>query len=308
MRKELPDWLTQTSSIPLPAAGRKALRAHYIEKTLQAVNRLLTEERAAQAIQDNRGLWQAIDPHVKVAGVAMLLVAAAVTKELTGLLALISCLLLTALASGITLRAYTALAVFPVVLLTIPAMLPGIFSWFTPGDAVYTLYTDVSVAIGAWRLPTTLAITKQGLHSTAFVLLRSLASLGLITVVMKTTPWHVFTRVLAKYGLSSLLVAVFDLTYRYLYIFLRLLVEFLEGRKSRVIGQESERMKMAWIGTTLANFLTLTKNYAQEVFYGMQARGYTGVYYTETRVVFGRSEGIFCILVFVFVYGLVFGG
>jgi cobalt/nickel transport system permease protein len=293
----LPEWLQQTKPVGLPEARNRGFGKDYLEKTLHHINRVLMEDASSVAISDVQGILQGIATPIKLIGILALIIAAALTQSIVVLVALNSIIFGTAIQSGIGCKAFGIRVWLPTALFAGISVLPGIINWITPGEALYTFYTGVSLQFGYFTLPADLAITKQGVQAASFVVLRAAASLGLATLFIKTTRWSLVTKALAKFGLPQEIVMVFDLTYRYIYLFLRLFTEYLLGRRSRLVGVESESAKISWIGGTIAAFLQLTWGYSQEINYAMQSRGYCGDYDSQAPVSLRSIDYLFLFVV-----------
>lgn len=280
----LPEWLTQNPYAELPECRGTWSCKDYIEKTLHDINKIMSEDANSVMISGYKGIMQQIEPHIKLVGFMALILSASLTKSIAFLGCINMVILFAALLSGIGLYVFGIRVWVPTLLFVGVSVLPGIISWITPGEPVYTIYTGLSWHIGSVAIPGEMTITKQGVQSALFVILRTAASLGLATLLMKTTRWSVLTRVLAKIGLSSTIISVLDMTYRYIYLFLLLLMEYLMGRKSRLVGVESQSAKISWIGGTITDFLRITREYSQEINHAMQSRGYYGEHYAEAKI------------------------
>ncbi len=285
---ELPTWLSQSGTGPLPPVRKRWGRADYLEKTLANIQRIMAEDMYQAGVAARRGLLQAIEPRVKVVGLFLLLLAVALTSSLPVLAAVQLLVFLAALFSGIGSRDYILRAWLPAAVFAGLVVLPATLSWITPGQPFFILYQGVDWRLGPFALPADLAITIQGLKTAAMVTLRAATSLGLVTLVVKTTRWPVLTKALQSLGLPGLFVMVLDLTYRYLFLFLLLVADYLLGRRSRLVGLETAGAKLTWIGGTLAGFLRLAGEYSREIVAAMQARGYDG----ENRLVFDARIGV----------------
>ena len=282
--KVLPEWLKQNSCIELPKFKNKWSYTDYLEKTLKKINSIMSEDADSITSSGYNGLLQQIEPHIKLVGIIILMISAALTKSIVFLICINIVILFVALQSKIHLKTFGIRVWIPTFLFSGIAVLPGVVNWITPGESLYTIYTGLSWTIGSFAVPSDLSITKQGVQSVLFVTLRTAASLGLASLIIKTTRWSLLTRVLAKMGLSATIVTVLDLTYRYIYLFLLLLMEYFMGRKSRLVGIESQSEKFSWIGGTISDFLRITRAYSQEINHAMLSRGYCGEYYAESNI------------------------
>ncbi|VBB07677.1 abc/ecf transporter transmembrane component [Lucifera butyrica] len=288
----LPVWLEQTPT-KLPEPKKRLLSRDYLEKTLNEISSLIAEDSHSIAVLSNRQILHHLDPTVKLVGIVALLVTATATKSISFLLFLNSIVFIAALYAGIGGKVYLARIFIPVFLFTGMSVLPGILNWITPGQPLFVLYSGLHWQTGWFNLPVELTVTKQGLKGAFFVILRGAASLGLVTLHVRTTRWSLFTKSLAKLGLPAVAVTVFDLTYRYLYLFLFLFMDYLLGRKSRLAGRESQSAKLSWIGGTIAGFLRLTGEYSCELNQALASRGYRGEYPADLPLTFRIPEAGF---------------
>jgi cobalt/nickel transport system permease protein len=282
----LPIWLQQTSSADLPKHKNSWSYKDYLEKTFEHINGIMAEDAYSTRISSSKGVLQSVQVPVKIVGLVVLMIAASLTKSLAFLFLLNAVILGVALRSGLGFRAVSVRVWLPTCLFAGIAVLPGILNWVTPGEPLVIIYHD-------------LAITKQGVQAAAFVLLRAGASLGLATLLIKTTRWSLLTKAFVQLGLPGEIVTVLDLTYRYIYMFLLLFMEYLLGRRSRLVGLESQSAKISWIGGTIAAFLRMIWEYSQEINDAMQSRGYSGEYIAEPRMPLTLREFCFLFLVMV---------
>jgi len=271
-----PTWLATGEPGPLPEAKRRWRRADYLTKTLASIQKIMAEDMLQTGIAARSGFLQAHEPRVKVVVTVLLLLAVAATASLSVLAAFHGLLLLAALASGIGLRPYLVRTWLPALIFAGLVVLPAIFSWVTPGTPIVIIYDTGGWQAGPLTLPAELTVTRQGLTAAAMVLLRAAASLGLVVLLVKTTCWPALTKALQSLGIPAVFVMVLELAYRYLFLFMLLLTDYLLGRRSRLVGGETPRAGLEWIGGTLGGFLRLAGEYGQEIAAAMQARGFNG--------------------------------
>lgn len=120
------------------------------------------------------------------------------------------------------------------------------------------------------------ALWLSPLSTVSLIFLRSLTSLTLVAILFETTTWPELIGSARRLGLPDLFAAVLDMTYRYLWTFLRRLQEALQGRESRQVGKLPYEQKIAWLGRVAAWLFRQTENWAQEISDSMICRGYEG--------------------------------
>jgi len=307
MRKNVPEWLCQNEHSQLPIPGKNRSRTDYLSKTLNDIQHILAEDVYAASIAKKPGLLQRLDPCVKVGGLLVLIFCAALSRSLFALAIFNLLIAGVAIQSGMSIRTYVIRVWLPTLLVVGLTGLPGMLKWITPGQPVVVIWSKLNLAIGPVQVPPELALTRQGVAAGAFVVLRAGASLGLVTLLVKTTRWPLITRAVHKLGVPGIIVVVLDLTYRYLFLFLILLSDYLLGRRSRVVGSESSRDKLYWVGGTIAGFFRIVIEYSREVALAMQSRGYSHNSIGKSAIRFSRGELGFIIVVILICFVLLGG-
>lgn len=295
--RRLPDFFQSAAGHTLPQCHKQRGRADYLEKMLTSISRVVTEDTYQAKLAGKVNFLQQLDPRIKLAGTLLLILAAALTANLYFLLALQILLIGAAASAGINFKSYFSRVWAPALLFSGVAVLPAIFSWVTPGETLVGIHQG-----------TNLTITKQGLTGAVFVLLRTTASLGMALLLVKTTRWPLLTRALGSLGIPGIFVMVLDLTYRYIFLFLTLLSEYILGRKSRLVAAENSRSRFEWIGSALAGFFRLSLEYSQEVTSAMLARGYTGEVQEVLPLRAKKPDWCFVAIVIIICIGMWGGG
>ncbi len=248
-----------------PASGHTHKRSHVLEHTLQGISASLEHALFAEEISARTGLFQSLDPRVKILCMLAFLIAVNLSRSLVVIAAIYLLALALALASSIPAgffirRVWLALPFF-----TGMIILPAFF--ITPGPAVL-------------QLPLGLVITSTGLTSGLFLLLRVSTSLSLTLLLVLTTPWNTVLGALTVLHVPDVFILILGMTYRYIYLLLHTANDMFLSRKSRVVGHldasEDRRMLAAISGTLLGKSLDMSG----EVYLAMQSRGFRGAIVT----------------------------
>jgi cobalt/nickel transport system permease protein len=292
----IPAWLATTAEFTqLPTAAVRYHRPDYLEKTLGDIQRAMAEDMYQATMDAQKGFLQQLNPVAKLAGVAFFILSVLLAKSIPFLVVAHGLIVLLALVSGIKLKAFLLRTWLPVALFSGIVLVPGMFSFVTPGESLVTIYHGASVHLGGLALPSEMSITRQGVAAAAYVMLRSAASLGLVVLLVKTTRWAILTKAMGRLGIPCVVVMVLDLTYRYLFLFLLLLTDFLLGKRSRLVGVERSKAKLVWIGSVMAGFLGLCGEYSKGVTAAMLARGYSGENLQSIDSRFGLVDACFLV-------------
>lgn len=244
-----------------PFLQKSGKRTNILENTLQGITETLERALFAEEISLRPGLFQSLDPRVKIISVLALLVGVGLSRNLL-VIALIYILTLTfawvsAIPAGFFIkRVWLALPFFTGIII-----LPALF--VTPGP----------VLLG---LPFGLEISRTGLNTVLFLLLRVSTSVSLTLLLVLTTPWNTVLSALSVLHIPDVFILILGMTYRYIYLLLHTANDMFLSRKSRTVGyvnaSEDRRMLAAISATLLDKSLTLSS----EVYLAMQSRGFRG--------------------------------
>ena len=245
--------------LPTPAASRR--RKGTIERTLAGVSGAMEQALFADELARRAGLLQRLDPRVKVISLIALLVAVALSHSL----AVIGVIYLLALAlawrSSLPMGAFITrvwlFLPFFTGIIALPALL------LTPGEAL----------VG---LPLGMAITRTGLQTAAFLLLRVSTSVSLAALLVLTTGWNYVLKALSVLGIPDAIILVLGMTYRYIHLLLRTAGDMFLSRKSRMVGRLRGASERRRVGASAGVLLEKSLQLSGDVYLAMQSRGFRG--------------------------------
>ena len=232
-----------------------------LEHVIRNISGALERSLFAEKISARPGLLQGLDARVKVVCTLALLISVNLSHSLWVIAAVYMVVLGLACSSRIPavdfiLRVWLFLPFFTGVLI-IPAL------FLIPGPPLVSL-------------PLGLTITRSGLISGLFLLLRVITSVSLTLLLILTTRWNTVLSALRIMSVPDVFILTLGMTYRYIYLLLHLANDMFLSRKSRVVGRLSsveQRHIMAAVGTTL---LSRSLNMSSEVHLAMKSRGFNG--------------------------------
>jgi cobalt ECF transporter T component CbiQ len=236
-------------------------RTGVLEHTIGEITGTLERAFFAEEISTRKGLFQTLDARVKVLSVLALLISVSLSRSLYVIAFIYILVFILAWASAIPAsllikRVWLALPFF-----TGLVILPALF--ITPGPALL-------------HLPLGLVITRTGVTTVLFLLLRVSTSVSLTLLLILTTPWNTVLSALSILRVPDVFILILGMTYRYIYLLLHVANDMFLSRKSRVVGrlstEDNQKMLAAVSGTLLGKSL----NMSSEVYLAMQSRGFRG--------------------------------
>ena len=235
-------------------------RHFFIESTIRAFARALARALASEQLVTHRGVLQAFDPRVRVAGVFSLVVASTVSRRLWVIAFLLVAAVLLALSSGIRLQTLITRVWLIVLGFTGVIALPAIL--ITPGITV--------VSFGG------LAVTEQGLRAAALLILRVETAATLTTTLVLCTRWTHILKSLRTVRVPTEVVTMLAMTHRYIFLFIETANQMFESRQSRMIGALSGSEQRRVASRTAGVLLSKSIDLSEEVYLAMQSRVFRG--------------------------------
>jgi len=236
-------------------------RSNVLEHSLHGIANALERSLFAEEISRKPGLFQSLDARVKILSVLALLIGVNLSRSIAVIIGIYLLTLILALFSSIPADFFIKRVWLTLPFFTGLIVLPALF--ITPGPALL-------------RLPLGMAITRTGLITVLFLLLRVSTSVSLTLLLILTTPWNLVLSALSVLHISDIFILILGMTYRYIYLLLHTANDMFLSRKSRIVGHldpaENRRMLAAISGTLLSKSL----NMSSEVYLAMQSRGFRG--------------------------------
>jgi len=221
-------------------------RGGFVEKTIRGLLLAGQEALFAENCAQSGGFLQRLDPRVKIAGFGALIVAAVSARRLWVLIALFGLSLLCAGASRISWRLLATRVWLPVLAFTGMIALPALF------------------------------IAPNGAHSATFLVLRAETTATFSLLLILTTLWNHLLRSLRFLGVPVAAVAVANMTYRYIFVFLESAKNTLEARQTRLVGHLEPALERRMAAASVGALLDKTMNLSGDIYTAMQARGFRG--------------------------------
>ncbi len=282
-------------------------RKNFVAKTLTGLTEAVKRAVFAEHYARLPGLLQGLDPRGKILTFLALLIATAVTHRPEVLLGIYLLTIVLAIASRIPLVFFTKRVWLFIPLFTGAIALPAIFNFITPGRPVFTLVTLAApINWGPFHFPGKITITEQGLRGAAIFILRVAVSVSLSVLLILTTEWARLLRALSALHFPRVGILILGMTYRYIFLFIKVAEEMFLARRSRIVGRTSTREQQRWVSARLGFMLNKSYNLSNEVYLAMLSRGWNGQARFLDDFHFQRKDAAWVAFTFVFLFVIVF--
>jgi cobalt/nickel transport system permease protein len=149
---------------------------------------------------------------------------------------------------------------------------------------------DHSCVWGPYTIPAEIAITRQGLRSGMVFVSRVAASVSWAILFTLTAKWGEIFAGLRALLVPRVFVATLGMTYRYLFVVLRLVQDMYRARKSRTIRPLSAAAERNWIASRIGITFQKSMQMSDDVYKAMISRGFHGEFPSINRFHATRAD------------------
>jgi cobalt/nickel transport system permease protein len=233
----------------------------FLSKSISSFTNTLESMILTEDIGRKNGLFQILDPRIKLMTTVLFVVVIGLARSLWSLFFIFVLVICFTILSKIEPLFFLKRLMLFIPIFTVLIAIPALF--ITPGDPL----AQVSGRV---------VITLQGARTAGFLVLRVTDSLSFGLLLILTTSWNNLMVALRWFRIPAIVVDILGMTYRYIFLFLHTANSMFLARRSRVIGGFSARENRRWLIRTLGTTLNRTQYLSEEVYLAMLARGYQG--------------------------------
>lgn len=219
------------------------LASLFIERSIKNALDFFKEAIFSDDIASSKGLLQSIGPKFKISLLFLSLVAVLLARTVPALLALYAISIVLAALSGINVFFFVKRVLV-----------------FMP---IFTLF----IAIPAFFM--------QGPEHAFIFVMRVTDCVSFAVLMTITTRHSKLLKALGSIGVPAIFVSTLDMTYRYVFLFIKVFEEMHLGLKARLVKRMGAGQARHWIASRAAHLFKRSLKMSEDVYMAMVARGYT---------------------------------
>ncbi len=277
---ETPEWLRtdegqKEKAAPSRRHGPGARNERFIDKTLRHVLSFIEDSMFSEGISSKNGLLQKIEPRLKIITLLLFVVALSLQKSPGGIVNFLVLSFALVIASRISPYFFLK-KLTPAAIITLCLSLPVVINLIVPGRPLLVLlHAERQMSIGPFVVPNEIEITEQGLKSAVTLLLRVLTSVSIVFLMIMTTRPNTFMKSVASL-VPGPLSSVVSMSYRYIFLLVRKIEQFIMGLKSRQIAPVTSSGGRRWAASRIGLLFSISMGLSSELALSMESRGYHG--------------------------------
>jgi cobalt/nickel transport system permease protein len=234
-----------------------------ISKSLRDLTNTAESLVYIEDLSDKKGFLQSINPLVKLIVTIFMISVSLLVPWLTYLAAMCVIPLVLAIISKIPLKDFllrTTLIPAFAALITLPAL------FITPGTSIF------NANLGLFNL----TLTSEGFQHFAVFSLRVWFCVAILTVLTLSTGFTALMKLLSSLRVPSILIQLFSLTYRYLFVSIHEVQKVLLAKEARTyITRRTVNLEgLKHAGAFLASLFVRTYERSERVYMAMKSRGF----------------------------------
>jgi len=274
----IPDWMQKIEARACPCCSVSSTKKKsFVQKAISDILTFFEECLVNDAIARRKGLFQSLDPRVKVVSIIFLIFALAMTHDIHILAVMYAFIFLCAWASSIEMwffikRVWVFIPIFAGII-----VIPILFNVFMPGDPFFVLATLAPNShIGPISLPAEIAITYQGINVATLFVLRVACCVSAAVLLFLTTPRNLLFKALRSLKVPKVYILTLDVCYRYIFLFTDMVRGFYMAKKSRSLKVLPLVEEQKWVGSRIGYTLVKALGMSEKVHLAMVSRGFNG--------------------------------
>ncbi len=273
-------------------------RSGFLDKTLLTVAKVAEQSLFSEAFARGKGLLQSLDVRIKLITFGYLIVIVSLVRSSQGLWALYGLSLALALFSRVPLGFFLKRVWLFVPLFSAAIVLPALFNFVTPGEPLWIVVNlPKAYSWGPYTVPREIAVTRQGLGGAVLFVSRVAASISFAVLFTLTTRWSDIFAGLRALCLPRVFVMTLGMTYRYLFVLLRLIQDMYRARKSRTIHPLPAAGERSWIASRIGFLFRKSTEMSHDIYQAMISRGYHGELMSVNRFRAAPADYIWLVII-----------
>ena len=230
----------------------------FLEDTAREVLEFTTEAVFSERYAQKDGLLQELDPRLKVVSLVLMVGTVVSLQNVQAIVLFYILALILAVLSKLPVLEFTKRVWIFIPIFTGIIALPSIF--MIPGEKAFRV-------LG-------LTATWDGIHWAVLFTLRVATAVSYAILFTMTSRWNDIISALAHFRVPGMVITIATLTYRYIFLLAKLLLDAMHARRARLAGElgmvESWKEAGRHIGATFIKANAI----GEELYYAMLSRGY----------------------------------
>ena len=266
----------------------------YIDKGIESFAGILKEGYTQWESASGKGFFYELDTRIKVVFWLFFILVVSLKKEILPELSIFFTVFVILLLSRVNLVTFYRKVFLLGFIFGFLISLPSSLNVITHGEVIFPVIT-LPKAYDFWlyHIPGVIGFTAEGVSVVSMLTLRVINSLSLSFLILYTTPFPEIIKALKVLKVPDAFLIIISLTYKYIFIFARIVADMHLAKKSRLAGALKSAEARDWIAGRIAFIFKKTQLKCDDVFNAMIGRGFSGeIKLYQYEKITGRDWGL----------------
>ena len=251
------------------------IRLSFIDRSIKKIAGIIKSYFLFETARGN-GLFQRLDPRIKILFMLFFLIIVSVKKDLQSELVIFIIIFLFVLFSKLKILKFYKHILFFAFIFGFIVALPSSLNIITKGEIIMPLlHLESSKDLWIYHIPAEIGFTREGFIGTIMLTFRILNSLAISFLVMYTTQFSEIIRALKILRIPDTFLMIISITYKYIFIFAQTIEDIYLSMKSRITGLLSRSEMRDLIAGRMAFMFRKSRITCEEVYRAMISRGFS---------------------------------
>jgi energy-coupling factor transporter transmembrane protein EcfT len=276
MKSKIPSFLLeQPSSAPF-VQGKGNIKISFIEKGIHHLAEVIKSGYIQWDTASMDGFFQRIDARIKVLFLLLFTIIISLKKEIMPEVMIGSFVFVLTLISRLNIFSFYKRVLFLAFFFGFLIALPSAFNVITKGEIIFPVI-QFSNAHHFWiyQIPREVGITREGINVASMLTLRVMNSLSVAFLVLHTTPFPDIIKALKVMKVPDSFLMVITLSYKYIFIFAKIVEDMHLAKKGRMVTQVSGADARNWAAGRIVFVFKKTRLRCEEIFKAMLSKGFS---------------------------------
>ena len=260
---KLPEWMGEAKAVKY--LDGIDVRQGFMEKNLLTLARFARWFVSRSDNAFGRGLLQSVSPSARIAGTGVLIVACVFARSAGEIMFAAAISLMLAVFSRVNMLMLLK-RILPAFLLTLTVFSPVFFGFFSGGSELMGF--DVFSA--------RVALTFEGVRLGAMLVSRVIVITSFMAILFLSTAESDIFKGLSRLPVPGFFTTALFMTFRYLFVLLKIVEDEFLSRKSRVINPAKLKDTQGWFAFSVGFMVERAFRFSGDLTSAMVSRGFTG--------------------------------
>lgn len=276
MANKIPSFLLDKPVSDTFEEGREKMRMSFIEKGINRVAGVIKSGYIQWDMASIDGYFQRINARVKVFFLLTYVVIVSLQKEFMPEVFLGGFVFILVLISKLNLFTFYKRVLLLGYYFGFLIAVPSALNLITKGEIIFpVLHLSKDYNFWIYNIPAEIGITREGINVVAMLTIRVVNSLSIAFLVLYTTPFPDIIKALKVMKVPDSFLMVITLSYKYIFIFAKIVEDMYRAKKSRLVRQANNADARNWAAGRMGFIFNKTRLRCEEIFRAMLSRGFS---------------------------------